>query len=657
MKRAFSTVACMDADAPQIIEACYKYQMDGVEIRLDKDNSVLGKQSKEELEELAKVFRLAGITVVDLGSSICIKEYNEKHTLTMQRILECAEQLDAKGIRVFLGNFSSKVNPNLPKPDYEGIVRQLKELCTVANVYNTEVWVETHNEFATGKVLKQLISDVDCHNLKIIWDIMHPIEDGEGIKETWGYIGDRIAHVHIKDGFDRKDPVWHDYQYTCLGEGALPIGSIIKLLENEGYQGYYSLEWEAAWRGELAGYENSLDWVLKQYTDYLEAYQKNQLKVTAETIIDNRVQNACLKKYGVSTVIEPGKTYHLTVPYQEYVTNSYNTVYGMITLYTPGGIMTRRIYLEQELCGRKGITFTAVDENELKLELGLKGFGKAVFYQPLLQECPRKPERKVRVASVFIKVKKELSYGEHLRQIEDGIDRAAKDGVDLVGLAENLNTRVQVIPEEEIFGTLDGMYCSMLKRKAKEHQCYIFCSFNELDEEGVRRNTAVLFGRNGEIAGKYYKTHIAMSEYERGIVPGDVYPVFDTDFGRVGLLICWDAYFPGPARAMVQQGAEMLLIPTAGNPTYRHIARAKEHGVYTIVSCVDGTSDSGIACTKIIDPCGEILAYTKEDGQAAKAVIDLNEEKHIYWLSVGAADAIPANIYRHEVRDDLKDMF
>ena len=282
MNKAFSTVACMKADVEQIIESCHKYRIDGVEIRLDKDNSVIGRNCRDELEKLSEMFCRAGITVVDLGSSICIKEYDEKHTVAMQKMLEHAEILGAKGIRVFLGNFAAKVNLQLPKPDYEGIVRQLKEMCEEAAKHNVEIWVETHNEFATGKVLKQLISDVNCDNLKVIWDIMHPIEDGESIEDTWSYIGDQIVHVHIKDGFDRKDPEWHDWQYTCLGEGSIPIGSILKLLQNAGYQGYYSLEWEAAWRKELAGFDNTLDWILKQYVDYLEACQKNLIIQTSE---------------------------------------------------------------------------------------------------------------------------------------------------------------------------------------------------------------------------------------------------------------------------------------------------------------------------------------------------------------------------------------
>lgn len=101
---------------------------------------------------------------------------------------------------------------------------------------------------------------------------------------------------------------------------------------------------------------------------------------------------------------------------------------------------------------------------------------------------------------------------------------------------------------------------------------------------GARHNTAVLVGREGQIIGKYHKSHLALVEYENGMVPGDSYPVFDTEFGKVGMLVCWGAYFSEPARAMARQGAELLLVSTAGNPTHWHIARAKENGVYRICS-------------------------------------------------------------------------
>lgn len=676
-KLAVSTVACMNTQPEQMIASCRKYGIEGIEIRLDPDNGVMGYHSEEGWKHLKDLFDAAGIQITNLGSSICMKGYEQQIRQKLISILKAADILGCIGIRVFLGNFSQKIQHLQLETDYAGIVAQLKEMCHIASDCGKEIWIETHNEFATGKVLKQLIADVNCENLKIIWDIMHPLEDGEDITETWDAIGSRIAHVHIKDGYDRRDGIWHDYYYTCLGEGAVPIQSILELLQKVKYDGYLSFEWESAWREELKQYDNSIEWVLKQYTEYMEQCNENLLKISmsewnqtdasgnerteafeisayaAEAAIDNRVRNACLKKYGFRVVLSPGQTYRLSVPYRVEDETSNHWVYGMITLYDAKGAMKRRIYLEEPINGKKELIFRTMTETLMKLELGIKRFGKVVFYTPSLIKVAHNKERRVRAASVFIQVNTKLTYKEHLTRIAEGIEQAATDGVDLIGLAENLNTRVSDIPENEQFGTMNGLYCSMLKELAKKHHCYIFFSFRELDEEGVRRNTAVLLGRNGELVGKYYKTHITITEYEAGIVPGDSYPVFDTDFGRVGLLVCWDTYFPEPAQAMARQGAEMLLVPTAGNPTYRHIARAKENGIYVMVACFSNSVDSGICSAKIVDPCGEILAHTNEDGQAAKATIDLNEEKHIYWLSVGPCDAVPSNIYRHEYRNDL----
>lgn len=195
MKKAFSTVACMQASVDQILESCKRYGMDGVEIRLGPDNSVIDLKGKEAMQEAKLQFDQAGVAVTDLGSGICITMYDESIAPKAQEILEYASILGAKGIRVFLGHFAAKVNPDLPPCDYPGIVKQLKELCTVAAENSVEIWIETHNEFATGRVLKQLMEDVAWDNLKVIWDIMHPLEDGEGIEETWQYIGDRKSVV------------------------------------------------------------------------------------------------------------------------------------------------------------------------------------------------------------------------------------------------------------------------------------------------------------------------------------------------------------------------------------------------------------------------------------------------------------------------------
>ena len=200
---------------------------------------------------------------------------------------------------------------------------------------------------------------------------------------------------------------------------------------------------------------------------------------------------------------------------------------------------------------------------------------------------------------------------------------------------------------------MDGPFVTMMRAKSKEHGIYSFFSFHAIDENGYRRNRYVLVDREGEILGTYDKTHPACVEYERGIVPGDEYKVCDTEFGKIAVCICWDAYFPEVARAMAFKGAEILFVSTAGNPTHRHIARAKENGIYVVVACAAGNEEAGMKATKIIAPDGTNLADCNVDTEAAIAEIDLNDPKYIFWLSVGGADSNPRTVYNNEYRDDM----
>ena len=250
MKLAFSTLICPDGTAAELRSLCENFGIDGVELRT----------SDETVPELN------GLNITDIASSFCLLGYDEDLLLKMKGVLVCIERAGIGAIRVFLGNFRRRHDDPAREIDYDGIVRMLRELCDSTGC---EIWVETHNEFATGRVLKKLMEDVDRSNIKIIWDIMHPYEDGELPEETYSYIGKYIAHVHIKDGRRKEDPVWHDFEYTPLGEGEVPIREITALLEKNGYNGYYSLEWENMWRGELKQLGWSVEDILTRFTDYM----------------------------------------------------------------------------------------------------------------------------------------------------------------------------------------------------------------------------------------------------------------------------------------------------------------------------------------------------------------------------------------------------
>lgn len=678
LKKAFSTVACMGMDYKTIINACLKYGISGIEIRMDNDGGICGLKEDAELKALARDVKESGLVITDLGSSVCFKEYSLETVEFGKKCVDMAAMAEIKAMRVFLGNFAAQFNPDKQEPDHEGIVKALKELCSYAHEKNVEIWIETHNEYATGKVLKKLLLDVGAENMKIIWDIVHPIEDGETIKETWGYIGNSIAHIHIKDGYNRGDKAWHDYYYTELGHGALPVASVIELLKANNFGGYLSFEWESLWRQELKGFDNSLEYVLNQYNLCFEECEKNMIpayndkgweKFDSEKIgngfeiakdgsyvrlYDERPK-APLKKMMYTLAIEDGKMYTISVPYSIKKIKHEIMVYGIVTLYDKEDKWTRRLYFERPCKEKLEKVFKATGEVKLTVELGLKTWGDVLFYRPTLKEGGELKSRKVKLSAVHLKPGNgKISYEDTLKRIGDSVDKAAKEGADIICYAETMSDRGVNITWDNKFEPVDGKFGTMMKQKAKENGVYLFYTFHEIDEDGARHNTAVLIDRQGEVVGIHRKVTITIGEFESGMVPGDDFEVFDTELGKIGMLICWDAYFPENARALALRGAEIILVSTAGNPTHRHIAIAKENGVFVVVACCGGPQD-GYEPTKIINPKGEVIAQAGEDGAVAFADVDIYDEEHrnIFWLSVGAAWTEPKDVYFNEFRPDL----
>jgi predicted amidohydrolase len=109
------------------------------------------------------------------------------------------------------------------------------------------------------------------------------------------------------------------------------------------------------------------------------------------------------------------------------------------------------------------------------------------------------------------------------------------------------------------------------------------------------------------------------------LTPGIAFPVFQTDFGRIGIMICWDSEYADPARALAYQGAEIILLPIWGGDMKLMQARAIENHLYLLSSGYDVE-------TALIDPLGEVLFSTQESGVYRTFSIDLNQRFADPWL-------------------------
>lgn len=150
---------------------------------------------------------------------------------------------------------------------------------------------------------------------------------------------------------------------------------------------------------------------------------------------------------------------------------------------------------------------------------------------------------------------KDKNIAETLRLIAD----AAANGARLIVLPELAGTGYSFDTREEAYAHAepvpDGPACAAWIDAARKHDAYIVAGIAELDGVAMY-DTAVLIGPGGFI-GKYRKTHLWNRE-KLIFTPGDSYPVFDTKIGRIGLLICWDIWFPEVARILVAQGADVI---------------------------------------------------------------------------------------------------
>ena len=160
---------------------------------------------------------------------------------------------------------------------------------------------------------------------------------------------------------------------------------------------------------------------------------------------------------------------------------------------------------------------------------------------------------------------------DNRRRLAEKIKELAADGAQLVVLQELHNSlyfcQTENVDLFDLAEPIPGPSTEFFGELAKECGVVIVTSLFERRAPGLYHNTAVVIERDGTIAGKYRKMHIPddPAYYEKFyFTPGDIgfHPI-DTSLGRLGVLVCWDQWYPEAARLMALQGAELLIYPTA----------------------------------------------------------------------------------------------
>ena len=250
---------------------------------------------------------------------------------------------------------------------------------------------------------------------------------------------------------------------------------------------------------------------------------------------------------------------------------------------------------------------------------------------------------------------------ENLAHIESKVAEAAGNGAKLILLQELHNgpyfCQHEDVAEFDLAEPIPGPSTERLSKLAKQHGVVLVSSLFEKRAAGLYHNTAVVYDADGSIAGKYRKMHIPDDPgfYEKFyFTPGDLgFEPIDTSVGRLGVLVCWDQWYPEGARLMALAGAELLLYPTAigWDPSdsddekdrqrdawiLSHRGHAVANGL-PVLSCNRvGHETSPLGATGIdfwghshvLGPQGEFLAQAGTDPTILYAEVDMQRSEHV----------------------------
>lgn len=287
-----------------------------------------------------------------------------------------------------------------------------------------------------------------------------------------------------------------------------------------------------------------------------------------------------------------------------------------------------------------------VDAAQVVLEVKWPGEGSVLWRQVNLQAVADPGPRKVKIGTVHLRPRQSTAEN-NLKLWCEQIDAAGKLGLDIVCLGETITRIGTSVSLEDAAQPIPGPTTQRLGEAARNSRIWVVAGLMERAGDIVY-NTAVLIDRQGRVAGTYRKTHLPREEWKQGVRPGSEYPVFDTDFGRVAIQICYDWFFPEPTAILAMKGAEVIFAPTWGdtlpdadgkvNGETVFRVRARDNGVYMVPSVYDGSS-------LVIDPMGRILASNAGRTGVFWAEVDLNKRECLdwvgYWRSIGPRDRMP----------------
>jgi agmatine deiminase len=301
----------------------------------------------------------------------------------------------------------------------------------------------------------------------------------------------------------------------------------------------------------------------------------------------------------------------------------------------------------------------------------------AAKLDPNVSAPKKKTNKTVTIGLIQTSISENIA--ENMKKTMQKIEELAKKGAQIICLQELYRTRY--FPQQKnldvqgLAETIPGEYTKLFSELAKKHKIVIIAPLFEKGPNEKFYNSAVVIGSNGGIMGTYRKAHIPYDPYfyeKDYFAAGDSeYKVFETSFARVGVLICYDQWFPEPARINALQGAEIIFYPTAigyvkgytsedgdWHEAWKTVQRAHAIANGVHVAAVNRVGEEGQlqfwGGSFVCDSFGKVLTEAStENEEVLVATVDLSKKKRIQegW---GFLKNRRPDTYNPIVKDDSK---
>ena len=266
MKLAFSTLGCPDFSWSDIYSMAKDFGFDGIEMR-GLGNDIFSVRAQpfraDQIDKTIANLKRMRLEIPCLSTGCVLKDADcwQQTKAEIEEYIRLAEKLGAKYIRL-LGDRNADIEGEV---DDEIVLAALKDIVPYAEAHGVILLVETNGVYSDTARLRDLLARVESDNVAALWDMHHPYRfANEKPETTIQNLGVYIKHIHIKDSVMVDGKV----KYKIMGEGDMPVESMIRALRSVNYEGYISLEWVKNTAPEL----QSAGIVFPHFANYMEQF-------------------------------------------------------------------------------------------------------------------------------------------------------------------------------------------------------------------------------------------------------------------------------------------------------------------------------------------------------------------------------------------------